>query len=1253
MLSVIDATGKGVNQLGNFDECLALTAPTTSPKQGLCMPSSCNESNVGSNLPEYVSLFLLPSNDTSVKCYDSTHRTYKPMTTGAIVMACICSFIALIVLLSTAFEYTLIRGIAAPKRDDEFASLLGGIAPPKPLYSPKIRALIAFSLISNYNSFVGGVSDKKHFLALDGIRTLSTCWVVLGHSLLFVMMLGYDNIGYTFTTVRTFFSFQSIPAGEFAVDVFFLLSGFLVAHSLLSALDRLEQTGQSGVVFAVKYIVHRIIRLSPLYVFVLFFFWKLSPMLGTGPLWYLYEAMTSTCDKYWWTNILYINNLYPATLDNECMSWGWYMANDFQFYLIAPFVVVAFRSKKLAGYVFVALLVALTFTTNIWLSLKFNIGTFFDLSIVATTFATDIYQKPWCRIGPYAVGMGLAFVYTHERVRHYYSYFSMRIQMYVLAFGITFVLTYIPYTDFHGTPWTKGQNAVWNGLAHTMFTVGVSFFMLATFYGHGGMLKWVLERPIWRYTSKLTYSTYLIHPVILWTRIFCNTTLFHYSTVEFAYLYIGNLVFSFSSAFVLHLFIEKPFTNLERLIFANLGSTGNENLKKPISRVGRAAHCSNYTNVIITTIYNYSAYTYNNYNYTYNYYNYNHETKGKYFVSDVRVLENWAISLAMDGSIVTKTSFYRAFYNYHIKLAHAAATAAAANGDHTTTTKGNEIAQVWPMDSERIVFCQEVLEQSLGMAFANAEQPKTKTILKVLFPSYNDSSLRSMSTLFVYFQLTGNELRDKLRTFILDAPPLYTESVMHSIIGSYLLLGRGDLATSWFCHSIYVMRIAPTTSLINMMCRYYRMNNQMEESNYWVNFREATTGPTLAGNKILMGYIDPLKKPNEEALARMADRKVQVYLKPADLPQSIEIMAPSQPIVSYIDKMAKFTRHLVYSQVPTYAKVLGFDFNDLLNSDTKSIESTISIVINFNRCLFYLSRSNAFINRVLAGLYRDRSKPVELANRLLAACLKSNVPVNIKRQIHSISSNSIDPTSFVETLAKYGNETSLADQNQLIPVYMALVQGDLAKAQDLYKEAGPQESNGSMRAIVCAMLWAKSTPVDQQTLTGFESAIGLSNAEQPFRFNQLLTYVSAIEALGTLGNIPAQYIEALRTGQSSRAIINFALVYRLVTSFSDAKDSVSAFKLLHSKITVSHLKSDLYETLKAESLKDPELAVILEKFSIAADPYPINPQSINYVDNLIKSVENQSYDTINTVAPQSNTTTTNTTTTTTTKPTVQ
>lgn len=85
-------------------------------------------------------------------------------------------------------------------------------------------------------------------------------------------------------------------------------------------------------------ILYRYLRLTPTYIFVL--------IVDEIALKWTYDnsvfqpAMIDhiTCNKYWYRNILYINNWYPFS--EICMLWSWYLANDMQFYIIAIILLV-------------------------------------------------------------------------------------------------------------------------------------------------------------------------------------------------------------------------------------------------------------------------------------------------------------------------------------------------------------------------------------------------------------------------------------------------------------------------------------------------------------------------------------------------------------------------------------------------------------------------------------------------------------------------------------------------------------------------------------------------------------------------------------------------------------------------------------------------------------------------------------------------------------------------------------------------
>ena len=91
-------------------------------------------------------------------------------------------------------------------------------------------------------------------------------------------------------------------------------SGLLVAYVSFRHMEK-----KRGQLPLFKYYFHRFWRLTPTYMFVLLFYMKLRGFLGEGPMWFTWQS-TTLCDKYWWTNLLYINNFYPKDW-NDMVSY--------------------------------------------------------------------------------------------------------------------------------------------------------------------------------------------------------------------------------------------------------------------------------------------------------------------------------------------------------------------------------------------------------------------------------------------------------------------------------------------------------------------------------------------------------------------------------------------------------------------------------------------------------------------------------------------------------------------------------------------------------------------------------------------------------------------------------------------------------------------------------------------------------------------------------------------------------------------
>jgi peptidoglycan/LPS O-acetylase OafA/YrhL len=82
-------------------------------------------------------------------------------------------------------------------------------------------------------------------------------------------------------------------------------------------------------------------------------YWKVAPFLLSGPMWPAYNSLAGACNNggvLW--NMFFIDNFGdhgPSGLD-YCFGWGWYLAVDFQFFLITPLIFFIYNKNKKIGF---------------------------------------------------------------------------------------------------------------------------------------------------------------------------------------------------------------------------------------------------------------------------------------------------------------------------------------------------------------------------------------------------------------------------------------------------------------------------------------------------------------------------------------------------------------------------------------------------------------------------------------------------------------------------------------------------------------------------------------------------------------------------------------------------------------------------------------------------------------------------------------------------------------------------------------
>jgi len=155
---------------------------------------------------------------------------------------------------------------------------------------------------------------------------------------------------------------------------------------------------------------HRYYRLVFPILFITFIGLFLIKYLGDGPYYRRnWEFLVEPCKTKWWTNLLFINNIYPWENLQECLPWVWYLANDFQFFIVTPPIIYAYCKRRTAGY---AIVLLLTFASMLVIGIctaVYNIP--ITLQGGEINSGDVLYSKPWARMGAYFVGAFFGFGY--------------------------------------------------------------------------------------------------------------------------------------------------------------------------------------------------------------------------------------------------------------------------------------------------------------------------------------------------------------------------------------------------------------------------------------------------------------------------------------------------------------------------------------------------------------------------------------------------------------------------------------------------------------------------------------------------------------------------------------------------------------------------------------------------------------------------------------------------------------------------
>ncbi|XP_052090752.1 nose resistant to fluoxetine protein 6-like [Mytilus californianus] len=382
------------------------------------------------------------------------------------------------------------------------------------------KLLLSFSVYTNGAKILSTNHGSGTLTAVNGIRFISMSWVILGHTYAFGLY-SVGNIGTLYGALLKRKTFMAIGNAEVSVDTFFALSGTLLTYVVLNQLKK-----QKGKLNWFMFYFHRFWRLTPPYMLIMMVQICISKYLGSGPMWLTNGFEKKYCKDTWWWNLLYINNFKTAA--EECFGHAWYLANDMQFYVISPPILLALHHG----------------------------GDYFDA----------YYQMPYCRIGPYLVGMYTGYILYTTKCKCKINKF-VNITIWAVFAASALAVLYGIYDDINGDQLSTGVAALYNVLHKTVWGAAVCWVIFACATGNGGFVNTILSWKGFVPLSRLTYCAYLIHPLVMYCYYKSRKQLLFWDDHEVIYEFFAHLGMAYAVAFVASLVFESPMMGLEKVVF--------------------------------------------------------------------------------------------------------------------------------------------------------------------------------------------------------------------------------------------------------------------------------------------------------------------------------------------------------------------------------------------------------------------------------------------------------------------------------------------------------------------------------------------------------------------------------------------------------------------------------------------------------------------------------------------------------------
>ncbi|WP_195892563.1 acyltransferase family protein [Geotalea daltonii] len=363
----------------------------------------------------------------------------------------------------------------------------------------------------------------RNIPALDGIRG----WAIL-------MVLYVHSFGVSVPSLSSLDKamHETSLYGRLGVDLFFVLSGFLITGILLKS----KNTDR----FFINFFSRRILRIFPLYYLAITGIFFITPQLVD----YFNSQLAPNIHLIYYSYLQNFLIVPDGTLNQYLLAPMWSLAVEEHFYLVWPIMVFYCKPQSVARIAIILVIIALVLRTSLFFYAR----------------GWRYWAASWtfCRMDAILIGALLA-VFIRSGIREF-----LNIWKYYFAFLASAINIFVIYLNYR---WA--ENGSWFASLSFGYTLHAIFFVsiinLILFLPKRNILVRFFDNGALRLFGKHSYCIYIVHMVInaiLWEQLFKNISS-SYLIISFSF-FLASIIVSLLTSIVIWHAYEKHFLLAKR-----------------------------------------------------------------------------------------------------------------------------------------------------------------------------------------------------------------------------------------------------------------------------------------------------------------------------------------------------------------------------------------------------------------------------------------------------------------------------------------------------------------------------------------------------------------------------------------------------------------------------------------------------------------------------------------------------------------